>query len=478
VTSIGEKAFAGCAALKSVVIPASVTEIQDYAFGYDLDSSRNCVKISDFKIHGYTGTAAETYATENGFTFEGHTWNDGEVTTAATCTTDGVKTYSCTACGETKTETIEKLGHDYVATVTEPTCTAEGYTTHTCSRCGNSYVDTKVAATGHSWNDGEVTKAATCTEDGVKTYTCTACGETKTETIEKLGHDYVATVTDPTCTAEGYTTYTCSRCENSYVDTKVAATGHSWNDGEVTKAATCTEDGVKTYTCTACSETKTETIAKLGHNYVATVTDPTCTAEGYTTYTCSRCENSYVDTKVAATDHDWNDGKVTKSATCTENGVKTYTCQNCGETKTETIEKLGHNYVATVTDPTCTAEGYTTHTCSRCGRYYVDETVVATAHNWDDGVVTKPATASETGILTYTCANCGETKTEKIDYQRIPGDINDDGKVDTNDLVRLMKMISENAQYTYLDINGDGKVDTNDLIRLMKYLTDKTVEIH
>jgi Ca2+-binding EF-hand superfamily protein len=29
-----------------------------------------------------------------------------------------------------------------------------------------------------------------------------------------------------------------------------------------------------------------------------------------------------------------------------------------------------------------------------------------------------------------------------------------------------------------LDINGDGKVDTNDLIRLMKYLTDPAVEIH
>jgi hypothetical protein len=59
-----------------------------------------------------------------------------------------------------------------------------------------------------------------------------------------------------------------------------------------------------------------------------------------------------------------------------------------------------------------------------------------------------------------------------------PGDINEDGKVDTNDLVRLMKKISENAQETYLDINGDGKVDTNDLIRLMKYLTDNTVKIY
>ena len=38
-----------------------------------------------------------------------HTWNDGEVTTEPTYTTEGVKTYTCTACGQTKTETIDKL---------------------------------------------------------------------------------------------------------------------------------------------------------------------------------------------------------------------------------------------------------------------------------------------------------------------------------------------------------------------------------
>lgn len=44
-----------------------------------------------------------------------HQWNDGEITTAATCTTDGVKTFTCTreGCGETKTETIPALGHNY-----------------------------------------------------------------------------------------------------------------------------------------------------------------------------------------------------------------------------------------------------------------------------------------------------------------------------------------------------------------------------
>ena len=39
----------------------------------------------------------------------GHTWNLGEVTKKATCTETGIKTYTCTECGETKTETINKL---------------------------------------------------------------------------------------------------------------------------------------------------------------------------------------------------------------------------------------------------------------------------------------------------------------------------------------------------------------------------------
>ena len=44
-----------------------------------------------------------------------HTWNEGEITTKATCTTDGVKTYKCTECGETKTEAIAATGHSYDA---------------------------------------------------------------------------------------------------------------------------------------------------------------------------------------------------------------------------------------------------------------------------------------------------------------------------------------------------------------------------
>ena len=62
---VGKQAFICEFANQSVKIPASVTEIGEYAFGYTFWKE----KAENFTIYGYRGTAAETYATENGFTF-------------------------------------------------------------------------------------------------------------------------------------------------------------------------------------------------------------------------------------------------------------------------------------------------------------------------------------------------------------------------------------------------------------------------
>jgi hypothetical protein len=68
-----------------------------------------------------------------------HTYDAGKVTKSATCTTTGVKTYTCTVCKATKTETVKALGHTYTTTVVTPTYTTEGYTLHECTRCNDSY---------------------------------------------------------------------------------------------------------------------------------------------------------------------------------------------------------------------------------------------------------------------------------------------------------------------------------------------------
>lgn len=68
---IGDYAFSGCRQLKNVTIPESVTHIGEKAFGYTApDSNGQCDKIEGFVISGYKGSAAESYAVENGFEFE------------------------------------------------------------------------------------------------------------------------------------------------------------------------------------------------------------------------------------------------------------------------------------------------------------------------------------------------------------------------------------------------------------------------
>ena len=67
--TIGENAFLGCRSLKSITIPASVTSIGEKAFGYYTTEKNEYKKYDGFTIYGYRGTAAETYANENGFTF-------------------------------------------------------------------------------------------------------------------------------------------------------------------------------------------------------------------------------------------------------------------------------------------------------------------------------------------------------------------------------------------------------------------------
>lgn len=141
----------------------------------------------------------------------------------ATCTQTGYTgdTY-CTDCNKLLStgKELAALGHDYKATVAkQPTTTEEGVRTYTCSRCNSSYTESiaKLPEEQHTHNyTGSITKEATCTEAGVRTYTC-SCGDSYTESIPATGHSYVSKVTKAaTTTEEGIMTYTCSKCGHSY----------------------------------------------------------------------------------------------------------------------------------------------------------------------------------------------------------------------------------------------------------------------
>lgn len=375
----------------------------------------------------YTCTVCNTTKTEV-ISATGHQHKEVRNAKKATCTEDGYTgdTY-CKDCGE-KLETgsvIKKLGHtwDNGVITKEATETEEGVKTYTCKTCGETKTES-IPVTSHHWDQGTITKKATCTENGEKTYRCTDadCDKTYVETIPATGHQHteVRDKKDATCEKDGYSgdTY-CKDCGQLISKGAIVkATGHSWDSGKVTEAATCKKEGTKTYTCKNCGETKTESIPKTEHQWDngKVTKEATCKEEGSKTYTCSICGDTKTET-ISKKDHTWDEGKVTKKATCTGDGLKVYTCKNCGETKEETLKATGHQHteVRNEKKATCTEDGYSGDVyCKDCGELIKKGSATEKAdHTWK---LTKEqnATCEADGSKTYTCEVCGETKTEAI----------------------------------------------------------------
>ena len=355
---VGQTISSSGLAVKATYDNGTSATVTDYDVLYDYGIT-NTAGTKSIKVSYVYNNVQKT--TSFNITVQAHSYTS-TVTTAATCTTAGVRTYKCSKCSHSYTESIAALGHNWAAA----TCTAA----KTCSRCKA----TSGSALGHSYTS-TVTKAATCTAAGVKTYTCSRCSHSYTESIAALGHSWTAA----SCTAAK----TCSRCKL----TEGSALGHSYTS-KVTKEETCTVAGVKTYTCSRCSHSYTESIAAAGHKWTAA----TCTAAK----TCSVCKA----TDGSALGHNYT-SKVTKEATCTAAGVKTYTCSRCSHSYTESIAALGHSWTAA----SCTAA----KTCSVC-KVTSGE---ALGHNYTSKVTTV-ATCEKAGVKTYTCSRCSSSYTEAI----------------------------------------------------------------
>ena len=406
--------------------------------------TNNCAEDRTCNKCGFKKTAGE------------HSWNAGEVTTPATCTTDGVKTYTCKVCSETKTEPIAALGHAYgepawnwgedgkTATATF-TCTREGCTAET-----NGHAQTVTATVS-----GKQKVAPTCTDKGTTTYTATVTFEGKNysatkdvEDIAKIAHTLTATPAKAaTCTEPGNNAYwTCDICGQVFKDEQgtqpttvdaetINATGHTpktdWKtDGDYhwhvcdkcgavvgDKAAHTfdTNDCAVDRKCTICSYEKKAGQHTWGEKTYTWSDDFKCTAATK----CISCQKPLTETV---------DGvKTTVPATCVADGKDVYTAtftNTAFETKTKevTIDKLGHTYGAPVwswsedgktatATFTCTREGCTAETTGHA------QTVTATV----SGKQKVAPTCTDKGTTTYTAKVNFETKdyTDTKDVQDI-----------------------------------------------------------
>ena len=232
VTHVGYNAFTGCTALKDVRCygaapavepgnsdahsfePATVTIHYNPAMNWTLDadgkwqgytvSDKGACTHTDYgttertmpatcgeagRVDTICSNCGEVVSTRELPPTGAHVWDNGVVTTAPTETTPGVRTYTCTVCGDIREETIPATGaHDYRFTETiAPTCTDGGYDLYTCSGCGATERRNLTDAAGHKWDGGTVTTAPTETTPGVRTFTCTVCGQTRTEAIPATG---------------------------------------------------------------------------------------------------------------------------------------------------------------------------------------------------------------------------------------------------------------------------------------------------
>ena len=182
-----------------------------------------------------------------------HTWNEGMVTTAAKCESDGVKTYTCTAkgCGATYTEVIPATGHAY------GDWADDGADNHKriCANDAN-HVETEAhnfTAWSNTVPEGDAKLAAAMKQDYDASAECfrycTVCYR-----VEYKEHSYNETVSkQATCTEEGITTYTCQYCSNSYTKTDIPAKGHIF---ELTAAQP--QDNQQGYACYHCTREKSD----------------------------------------------------------------------------------------------------------------------------------------------------------------------------------------------------------------------------
>ena len=210
-----------------------------------------------------------------------HTFGDWTVTKEATEEAEGSREKSCTVCGYTVPEVIEKLAHTHKFATDWTKDETHHWYAATCEH--TTEVSEKAEHTFGNWT---TTKEATEEAEGTKERSCTVCGYTATEAIAKLPHTHTFATEWSKDKDNHWHAATCGH--TTEVSGKAAHTFGNWT---TTKEATCTQEGKKTVYCTVCEYEKEETIPANGHSLGIweTTKEPTETESGKMQRECEVC---------------------------------------------------------------------------------------------------------------------------------------------------------------------------------------------
>ncbi|MGN0458668.1 MAG: leucine-rich repeat protein [Eubacterium sp.] len=461
ITTIGEWAFYNCG-MTEVDIPDSITTISARGFAdcYFLlkatihniqcsiaTLSFNNTKLTasqDFTVVGHTGSTAQTFAEDRGYTFislDDCTHSSTTVNTViqATCTEKGKTETVCNDCGQLVSwSEVAALGHDYQTVSTSDDTAVDGHIrTYTkCSRCSDEKTNITHAETEESttlrkkyvWVDGFYTTSSrgNCQTGVITTYSCSVEGCNAVQVMDAVtsGHTVESwTVTkEPTCTETGSKTGHCTKCDTDVVE-DIPATGHEYADVYIDIVDKTEEDGhvYRYYPCNNCDAVNVVPEHRDWVELMYTpnvVLSPTCTTGGRRVDTCDICGEQRTIDLPNNGGHDWVETSH-EDATCTAKGQTNYQCSKCSLTKKENTDALGHDLIKTEGGsklPTCTEDGYNSYECSRCS-YSNQEVVPALGHESDPNAykLVVPPTCEEGGSAASTCTVCKENYTIDVD---------------------------------------------------------------
>ena len=201
---------------------------------------------SDGTYHWHAATCEHT--TEVSEKAE-HNFGIWTTTKEATEESEGSKERTCTVCGYTATEVIEKLAHTHK--FSEDWASDGAYHWHAATCEHTTEVSEKAE---HTFSDWTTTKEATEEAEGSKERTCTVCGYTATEAIEKLAHTHKF--------AEDWTKDETNHWYASICGHTTEVSGkakHSFGEYVSNNDATTEADGTKTRECSVCGYEDTVT---------------------------------------------------------------------------------------------------------------------------------------------------------------------------------------------------------------------------